>query len=335
MTSGTSPPVVTPSPPRYVISTKTKQVLDWNETMKSECATTIPKEYCTRTFATLFPTNMIDNNNNNSTTQSQQQQWNKTTPLFMTCGDLLDIPNDDDDDNHKDENFSKQTTLPPLFCCNYVIGLNEPFIRIDRSLTRVSNEEREISRMEFLSNAYDSFENHHSYSMIENNMSMIDWFLVNTTRIESGHSLLVQCDLGGGITGGGITGGGYGYGTTGGREDDQSRSSLTSSPHHHHLEYVECAGEIRLRPVKNNNYYCTVEQCHDLLQHECSIAESFLFFEIVSINLQTSFFAFPDVKVLENWKRFGIDGFSLYRPNPWEMKGRMERYKYIGECDKQ
>jgi len=140
--------------------------------------------------------------------------------------------------NRSEQNFDEHQRL---YCCNYAIGYNEDFIRIDPVLTRVSSEEMDDGTM-----------------------------LIHSTRIESGHSVLCP-----------------------------------------DIDYVECAGEVRLKYIGMNP------------------SQNSHLFEVMSLNLQTSFFAFPDDRVLVAWNRFGVDGYKLYRTNYWENKGRSERSKYL------
>jgi hypothetical protein len=76
------------------------------------------------------------------------------------------------------------------------------------------------------------------------------------------------------------------------------------------LNYVKCGGELRFRVDSANDDTCIVH--------------------VDTINLQTSFFAFPTEETLSAWcDRFGIDGFAMYRCNDWEDRGRSARHKYV------
>ncbi|KAF0982514.1 hypothetical protein FDP41_011444 [Naegleria fowleri] len=357
--------------PRYVLSTKTKQVLEWKEGdgMKTNRRVMINNNNNnnnnTLSIPTIIHNELVRNEPSphlpfNRLFPMMCQHCHHRPPLFMM---MVMQP--------KDNEVSVQSQQEPqqLYCCNYVIGLDEPFIRIDRSMTPVSKEEHEIQlsipRMTRTKTTMKDLEIPPHYNP--------HVLAVNTTRIESGHSLLVV-----------VSANDHSLKTV----HNTTTSTTTTS-----LDYVECAGELRLRPIvhhhhhqcvnipllecivhslpsDNNNTKCIVcelllsllydEQQQQPQQQHCwkqshfeppqqpqqpqpqpqqqpqpqpqpqqqpqqQHVKTIMFFEIVSINLQTSFFAFPDIQVLENWNRFGMDGFSLYRCNAWEMKGRRER----------
>jgi hypothetical protein len=69
---------------------------------------------------------------------------------------------------------------------------------------------------------------------------------------------------------------------------------------------VECAGELRFKIMDDG-----------LVQ-------------IVSINLQTSAFGYPDTFILANLHRLGLPSENLYRTNLWENRGRCEHLKNSG-----
>eukprot|EP01080_Neovahlkampfia_damariscottae_P011661 gene11661-4898_t len=72
------------------------------------------------------------------------------------------------------------------------------------------------------------------------------------------------------------------------------------------LKYIECAGEFRFKVNEVTN--------------------DGTFIEILSINLQTSVYDYPDLVVLENLERLGIEK-SMYKTNSWEEKGRKKKNK--------
>lgn len=95
-------------------------------------------------------------------------------------------------------------------------------------------------------------------------------------------------------------------------------STRIDSGHKHmsvDVQVAACAGEIRLKRCAAKNDQEVVVQ-------------------VVSCNLQTSYYAFPENDALQAWQAHGIDGLAKYRTNYWEKKGRLERFKYLNKQDK-